>query len=224
MTPFELTGRAATHIVELTEPACRLHAQAAAAYVAMRRAAAESGHDLVPISSFRDFAQQARIWNEKFRGERPMFDSAGLKLDTAALADEEKVTAILLWSALPGASRHHWGSEIDVTDHAAIAADYRPRLLPIEFEPGGPFAPLNAWLDGHMAEFGFFRPYRTDHGGVRPEPWHLSYAPVAVPALDALTPAVLADALESEELSGRDIVLARLPDLHRRYVRGVDSP
>ncbi len=213
MNPLELTGRAATHVVELTEPACRLHAHAAVAYVAMRRAAADAGHDLVPISSFRDFGQQARIWNEKFRGERPMFDSAGVRLDTAALAEDEKVTAILLWSALPGASRHHWGSEIDVIDRAAIAADYRPRLLPMEFEPGGP-----------LAEFGFFRPYRTDRGGVRPEPWHLSYARVAVPALDALTPEVLADALESQELCGRDIVLARLPDLHRRYVRGVDPP
>jgi LAS superfamily LD-carboxypeptidase LdcB len=224
MNPFELTGRASTHVVELTEPACRLHAGAAAAYVAMRRAAGESGHDLIPISSFRDFAQQARIWNEKFRGERPMFDATGARLDTEALADAEKVAAILLWSALPGASRHHWGSEIDVIDRAAITADYRPRLLPMEFEPGGPFAPLNAWLDVHMAEFGFFRPYRTDRGGVRPEPWHLSYAPVSVPALDALTHEVLADALASQELSGRDIVLARLPDLHRRYVRSVDSP
>jgi hypothetical protein len=59
---------------------------------------------------------------------------------------------------------------------------------------------------------------------VRPEPWHLSYAAVSVPALNALTPEVLAEALATEEISGREIVLARLPDLHRRYVRGVDFP
>ena len=33
-----------------------------------------------------------------------------------------------------------------------------------------------------MHAFGFFRPYTTDRGGVAPEPWHLSYAPVAARA------------------------------------------
>ena len=33
--------------------------------------------------------------------------------------------AILLWSALPGASRHHWGTDFDVFDRAAVPPDYR---------------------------------------------------------------------------------------------------
>lgn len=224
MNSLELTGRARSHIVDLTEPPCSLHAGAVEAYVALRGAAALAGLDLVPVSSYRDFEHQVRIWNAKFRGERPMYDALGLPLDAASLDEAERVTAILLWSALPGASRHHWGTEIDVIDRAALGPHVQPQLLPAEFEPGGPFAPLNDWLDAHMAEFGFFRPYRTDRGGVRPEPWHLSYAPVAVPALDELTPAVLGEALAASSVLGRDIVLARLPDLHRRFVQGVDAP
>jgi len=30
-----------------------------------------------------------------------------------------------------------------------------------------------------MDQFGFFRPYRQDKGGVAPEPWHLSYKPLS---------------------------------------------
>ncbi|HZF16939.1 MAG TPA: M15 family metallopeptidase [Steroidobacteraceae bacterium] len=224
MNSHELTGRTRSHILDLTEPPCRLHRDAVAAYVALRKAAASAGHVLVPVSSFRDFEHQARIWNAKFRGERPMFDAGGQPLDAAQLGDEDKVSAILLWSALPGASRHHWGSEIDVIDRAAIAADYQPRLLPAEFEPGGPFAAFDGWLDQNMARFEFFRPYRTDRGGVRPEPWHLSYAPVALPALQMLTPELLSQALASQAIEGLAIVRSRIVEIHERYVLGVDAP
>lgn len=224
MNPYELTGRSRSHIVDLTEPPCALHRDAVAAYVALREAAAAAGHELVPVSSFRDFDRQAKIWNAKFQGERPMRDADGLLLEAARLSDQEKVSAILLWSALPGASRHHWGSEIDVIDRAALTAGYQPQLMPSEFEPGGPFAALDGWLNENMARFGFFRPYRTDRGGVQPEPWHLSYAPVSVPALQALTPQVLGQALESRTILGLEIVRSRLPDIHARYVLGVDEP
>jgi LAS superfamily LD-carboxypeptidase LdcB len=176
------------------------------------------------VSGFRDFAHQARIWNAKFCGERPMFDAEGRTLDVGTMSDAERVAAILLWSALPGASRHHWGSEIDVIDRAALAPGYRPQLLPIEYQAGGPFAALNDWLDVHMQEFGFFRPYRTDRGGVRPEPWHLSYAPVSVAALRAVTPEVLSAALDAEQVLGREVVRSRLVEIHERYVSNVDAP
>jgi LAS superfamily LD-carboxypeptidase LdcB len=224
MNSLELTGRSRGHIIDLTEPPCSLHEEAVGAYVAMRAAAADAGHDLAPISSFRDFEHQARIWNAKFRGERPMLDSAGRPLDSSTFTDEEKVAAILLWSALPGASRHHWGTEIDVIDRAAMPAGYRPQLLPAEFEPGGHFAALNEWLESRMSEFGFFRPYRTDRGGVHPEPWHLSYAPVSLAATRALTPDVLAEALDSQEVLGKEIVRLRLAEIHRQYVVNVDAP
>ena len=153
-----------------------------------------------------------------------MLDSAGRPLDSSSLSDEEKVAAILLWSALPGASRHHWGTEIDVIDRAALPAGYRPQLLPEEFEAGGHFAALDGWLESRMPEFGFFRPYRTDRGGVRPEPWHLSYAPVSLAATRAMTPDVLAEALDSQEVLGKEIVRLRLAEIHAQYVVNVDAP
>jgi LAS superfamily LD-carboxypeptidase LdcB len=224
MNSLELTGRARTHVVDITESPSTLHRAAVESFLAMRARAATAGHDLVAVSSFRDFAGQVRIWNAKFRGERPMRDSEGSPLDPASMTDAERVAAILLWSALPGASRHHWGTEIDVIDRAATPAGYEPQLLPAEFQARGPFAALNDWLDQHMQEFGFYRPYRTDRGGVRPEPWHLSYAPISVQATQTLTPDVLAEALAVESVLGHEIVCARLADIHERYVRNVDAP
>ena len=88
--------------------------------------------------------------------------------------------AILLWSALPGASRHHWGTEIDVIDRAALRPGQHAQLIPAEYCAEGVFGGLDRWLTEHAGAFGFFRPYDRDRGGVQPEPWHLSFAPVSV--------------------------------------------
>ncbi len=221
LNPRQLTGRVATHIRDVPELGGRLHAAAIEAALALREAAAQDGIDLAVVSSFRDFNHQAEIWNSKFRGERPLLDRDGRLLDAAKLDERARVDAILLWSALPGASRHHWGSDFDVIDRAACGLDYRPQLTVAEFTEG-PFARLNEWLGANLARFAFFRPYTTDRGGVHPEPWHVSHAPVAGPALACLTPDVLYEAIDNSGLLGREHVLARLPEIHARYVTAVD--
>lgn len=224
LTPRQLTGRDSQHVQEVTEPACVLHPAAVPALHAICAAAAADGLKLLPVSSFRDFERQLRIWNGKFLGERPVLDAAGYALDVGRLNDAERVRAILVWSALPGASRHHWGSELDVVDGTVLATGYRPSLTREEFLPAGPFGRLAAWLDARCEEFGFFRPYDAWRGGVQPEPWHLSFAPIAVPALAALEHSVLRDALAEADIQGKAEILAQLPELHQRYVRGVGEP
>jgi LAS superfamily LD-carboxypeptidase LdcB len=218
----QLTGRDASHICDVPELASRLHTDAIEATRALREAAADDGIDLVIASSFRDFERQLAIWNAKFRGERPLLDRDGRPLEAAKLDERARVDAILLWSALPGASRHHWGSDFDVFDRSAAAPDYRVQLTVAEFTGDGPFADLNDWLGLHLARLGFFRPYTTDRGGVHPEPWHLSYAPVSGPALSMLTLDVLYEAIEKSELLGREHVLTRLPEIHAKYVMAID--
>jgi LAS superfamily LD-carboxypeptidase LdcB len=228
LSEFELTGRSRSHVLEAAEIGCTLHRDALSSFLAMREAATAAGLDLRAASSFRDFDRQCSIWNGKFRGERPMLDRAGRHLDTASLSPEERVEAILLWSALPGASRHHWGTDFDVFDAAAMPDRSRLQLIPEEYSSEGPFASLTSWLDTHMHRFGFFRPYVAPDGGgrldgVSPEPWHLSFAPLATRCLDQLTPDVLARAIESSSIEGREIVLMRIDELHRRFVADVAS-
>ncbi|MEY2624511.1 MAG: D-alanyl-D-alanine carboxypeptidase family protein [Gammaproteobacteria bacterium] len=223
---LELTGRSRQHVVEASDIGCTLQRDALSAFLALREAAQAAGFDLRAASSFRDFDRQLTIWNSKFRGERPILDRSGNQLDAATLSLAERVDAILLWSALPGASRHHWGTDFDVFDAAAMPERSRLRLVPEEYEIGGPFAPLTSWLDTHMHQFGFFRPYVApvrggEPSGVSPEPWHLSYAPLATECLNALTPEILSRAIASSSMDGREVVLARIEELHHRFVADV---
>jgi LAS superfamily LD-carboxypeptidase LdcB len=224
VTADELTGHARTHIAALDDPACLLHARVTAPFLSLRRAALADGIDLVPQSSYRDFARQLAIWTGKWSGAKTLLDAAGAPLDAAALPPLERMHAILLWSALPGASRHHWGTDLDLVDRKATAADYTVKLTADEFAPGGPFARLGAWLDLHAPRFGFFRPYRGKRSGVQPEPWHFSFAPIAENARRALTPQVLHAALDGAPLLGKELVLAHIEELHARYVASVDLP
>jgi LAS superfamily LD-carboxypeptidase LdcB len=220
----ELTGRSRSHIRDLADPPCALHHAVVEPFLAMRAAAAAEGIDLVPFSSFRDFDRQLAIWNAKARGERELRDAAGRLLDADKLDEDARVAAILHWSALPGASRHHWGTDFDVMDAAAMPPGYRLRVLPEEYAPGGVFERLDAWLTRHAVEFGFYRPYTTWRGGVQPEPWHLSHAAVAQVALEQFSLKVLRDALEVAGIEARAAVEKRLPEILERYVRNVDAP
>jgi LAS superfamily LD-carboxypeptidase LdcB len=224
MNELELTGRARSHVVELTQPRCALHYEAATSFLAMRDAAACDGIDLVPRSSFRDFETQLAIWNRKWAGERPLYDRYGTLLERQQLSDAQTVEAILSWSAIPGGSRHHWGSDVDVIDATAVPPGYNVELVPSEYAPDGIFGRLSAWLDANMRRFGFFRPYRTDRGGVSPEPWHLSYAPVALPALESLSLSMLRHVLDNSAIAGKPHVLARLPEIYTRFLLAVDTP
>ncbi len=221
---MQMTGRDRGHLVELEAPRCVLHRSVVRPFLALRDAAARAGFDLVPVSSFRDFDRQRAIWNAKFRGERPALDRDGRRVDLTALGAGERIETILLWSALPGMSRHHWGSDVDVADGKVIAAGYAPKLEVAEYRRGGPFAALSGWLGVNMRRFGFYRPYTRRGRGVQPEPWHLSYAPVAGPALARLTALLIAGAIAGAGVDGEAEILAQLPAIRERYLLDVDAP
>jgi LAS superfamily LD-carboxypeptidase LdcB len=224
MNALELTGRARTHVIELDAPRCTLHYEAVAAFLGMREAARAEGIDLQAISSFRDFERQLLLWNRKWGGVRPHHDRSGALLDPATLSEPQRVDAILAWSAIPGGSRHHWGSDIDVIDAAAMPAGYQVELVPAEYEPGGVFSRLAGWLDRNMGSFGYFRPYGSNRGGAGIEPWHLSYAPVAREAVEALSLSVLRSAIAGGDMLGKEYVLDRLPEIYTRFILAVDPP
>lgn len=218
---MELTGRSDRHIVILPGFGCGVHKAAIDPFIEMRRAAAQDGIDLCACSAFRSFDDQRRIWNAKYRGERPLYLPDGTIVQHATLDEEALLASILRWSALPGASRHHWGTDIDVIDRSAPPPDYAVRLMPDEFEAGGVFERLGRWIEAHPGRFDFFRPYAAYNGGVEREPWHLSYAPVAVPALEALTPDLLTEAIADRDVLGKERVLAEMPAIYARYVTNI---
>ena len=127
---LEITGRSRSHVVQILEPRFAAHRQVVDAFLAMRAAAAQDGFDILPFSSFRDYDTQLRIWNRKFASQKPLYDLDGKPRDFASLSERQKIECILNWSALPGGSRHQWGTEIDVVDARAMPQGYAPKLLP----------------------------------------------------------------------------------------------
>jgi LAS superfamily LD-carboxypeptidase LdcB len=221
---LEVTGRVRTHVVQCDAPRFAAHPDTAAAFLRLRAAAARDGIELRPYSSFRGYEAQARIWEAKFSGRAPLYDIDGQPRDRSGMREDDVIRHILDWSALPGASRHQWGSEIDVVDAAVMPPGYKPQLLPAEVADGGLFAPLHRWLDAHIHEHGFFRPYARFQGGMFPEPWHLSHAPVSMRAIDELTLDVLRRCTEASELPGKTRVLELLPEILERHVRNIVAP
>lgn len=218
ITPEMLTGRSTDHLV----PLCgnhRLQPAAVAAFLAMQQAALAAGFDLQPASTFRDFDRQQAIWNGKFCGQRPVLDKDSRPIDITPLSAAERCEAILRWSALPGASRHHWGSDLDVYDPSLLPAGQKLQLEPWEYEHGGYFYPLNQWMTAHMAEFGFYRPFTEEGDGVAVEPWHLSYRPLAREAEHLLTPALLLAAWKNKDVAGAQWLEEHLPSIFSRFIR-----
>ena len=211
-----LTGRELPDLVDIG--AWQLERQTAAAFSRLQSAAAQDGFDIQLVSAYRNFERQSAIWRAKLSGQRPVFDARHQQVDLHALQGFSKLEAVLLYSALPGASRHHWGTDFDLYDAAAVDADYQVQLLEHEYQHDGPFAGLSAWLAVHAIKFGFFLPYRQYRGGVAAEPWHLSFLPLSGPYLRQFSLTMLQQAIASAELPEQDLILAQLPVIFERYV------
>ncbi|XBS68726.1 M15 family metallopeptidase [Acerihabitans sp. KWT182] len=222
MTPAMLTGQTDLHVVSLSE-GHRLQSEAVAAFNGLRQAGLRQGFNLQPASGFRDFQRQLAIWNGKFRGERPLLDKESRPINSQSLSVPERCEAILRWSALPGTSRHHWGSDVDVYDPDLLPAGGALQLTPAEYQPGGYFSPLSDWLTEHMADFDFYRPYASFRGGVAIEPWHLSYRPLACRAESLLTPDIVLKSWQDVDVAGSMWIIPRLPAIFRRYISNVDK-
>lgn len=199
----------------------KLHIDATNDFNALCLAAADAGIRLKVVSAFRSFERQSLIWQQKITGIRPVFDMDNRLVDLTTLTGFAKLEAILLYSALPGASRHHWGTEVDLYDIAAVDADYTPSLSPIDYAAGGKFYPMVLWLQQHAVEFGFFMPYQHYTGGVAAEPWHLSYSAVADRYQEQLTCQILEQCLLNNPIAEQPLVLAHLTDIHQRFVQNI---
>lgn len=108
-------------------------------------------------SSTRNWSSQKDIW------ERHWKEFAKLKLNESEIA-----RSILRSSSMPGTSRHHWGTDVDIN------------VLNNEYFTKGNGAKLYKWLKKYAAGFGFCQPYSAGRStGYMEERWHWSYVPLA---------------------------------------------
>jgi len=226
LSPLQLsvcaTGCSDAHLVDFANQ--RIHVGIVDDFIALQNAAKQAGFKLTIASSFRDFERQSSIWNAKFSGTRPVLDKNQQPVDLSTLSELDICHAILLYSALPGASRHHFGTDVDIFDQAAIEQDYKLQLEPHEYEHAGPFSAMTAWLNDNLAKYGFFRPYEKNLGGVAPEPWHISHIQQSHIMCEAINIEVLSKQIQQSDILGKQTILTHLPELYERYVTNVSAP
>ena len=225
MTVDIVTGSTSSHLVVLKQAAGHkiehfIHRQVVEPLLKLQQAATEAGFDLKICSAFRSFDQQLAIWNGKASGARAVLDERGQPVDIGLLDAWQTIQAIMRWSALPGASRHHWGTDFDIYDAKAMPEGYQIQLTPDEVQGSGLFAPMHDWLDQYIqsGNTDFYRPYEFDTGGIAPERWHLSYRPLADQYAAMQTMDVISQRLQTSNLMLIDTVLEYLDEIYNRYI------
>ncbi|WP_106828714.1 M15 family metallopeptidase [Parabacteroides pacaensis] len=131
------------------------------AFKIMYEAAKKDQVNLIVVSGCRTFNDQQCIWDNKWKREEYM-----------AIPDEKsRALAILSYVAVPGTSRHHWGTEIDF--NSAKLAYYS----------AGKGKKLYEWLKENAPKFGFYQPYTPINEerptGYQEEMWHWTYLPLS---------------------------------------------
>lgn len=110
------------------------------------------------VSATRNYTYQNSIWQRKWGNLSDKLN------DPQQIADE-----ILKYSSMPGTSRHHWGTDIDIT---SVSSEY--------FQNDKKGIILYKWLQDNLPKYGFCQAFNEGrHGGYQPEEWHWSYKPIA---------------------------------------------
>lgn len=224
MLPIDcLIGKSRQHLSLLPLPHTTAHflqKEAVKAFLALRKSAEKAGFNLQPVSSFRSFSRQQWIWDHKFNGVRKVLNEQGNLVNLAMLNDWQRCEAILHWSMPPGASRHHWGTEIDIFDPSLLPQNKELVLELPAYQQGGTFYPLVEFLLEQSQHYDFTLPYLhlSEHKQHGVEYWHLSYQPLAEIARQQLTPDVLLDAWKHEKIAGKAALIQHIPTLFEQFM------
>ncbi|MBT4297249.1 MAG: M15 family metallopeptidase, partial [Flavobacteriaceae bacterium] len=152
---------------DLVGDSLKLESQTFFAFKKMKEAAKKDGIILKIVSAHRSFERQNFIWNKKYNKFTNEY----------SLNPMDAINEIIRFSTIPGTSRHHWGTDIDIID--GKYPDENNVLMSEKYEKGGVFYDLKKWLSNNSEKFGFFLTYNNDpkRKGFEYEPWHYSYKP-----------------------------------------------
>jgi LAS superfamily LD-carboxypeptidase LdcB len=172
----------------------KMHKEANVAFQKMKVEAAKENINIELVSAYRSFQRQKEIFEEKY-----------IRFTSEGLTPLQAIEKIIEYSTIPGTSRHHWGTDIDIIDGNAKP---RPKsvLQPEHFHGEGPFCKLKEWLTEYSESFGFYEVYTDapDRKGFKYEPWHFSFAPVSKPMLVEYKKLDIKKILQEEKIMGNE--------------------
>ena len=166
------------------------------AFIKMKDAAENDGIKIKLVSGFRDFYRQQTIWNNKYKKFTEEF----------LLDGPSAIKEIIRFSTIPGTSRHHWGTEIDVIDKNF--ENEKNLLISKKYEEGGIFNSLKKWMDKNSEKFGFYIVYDDDdkRPGFEYEPWHYTYKPVSDSYQTEFLKLDLKSIISKTKLAGKEFI------------------
>ena len=170
----------------------KLQKKAHQAFLEMNYEAKKNDMNIRVVSSYRSFNHQNLIWTRKFNRYR-----------SRELSTMDAVRYNIRYTAIPGSSRHHWGTEIDVVDGSIKTSRYP--LNTKNFHGYGIYKDFREWMDSNAHRFGFYQVYTNDHQrrGFKYEPWHYSFAELAKPMLKEYNERDIQHILKQQELLGK---------------------
>lgn len=174
----------------------------------MHEAAKNDGVNLTIRSATRNFDYQKGIWERKWTGKTKIESKVNAALTYPDF--NRRAQKILEYSSMPGTSRHHWGTDVDLN----FFENYY-------FESGEGLAVYN-WLTSHASSYGFCQVY-TPKGESRPngyneEKWHWSYLPIANKLMS-----IAKESLQNDMISGFEgAEVAKEIDVIQKYVFGIN--
>ncbi len=204
-----LMGKTSLHIVS----GGVIHHQAMRAFLDMHNSALKEGIDISIVSGFRSFERQLEIWNSKYK-----------RYTSQGLTSLQAIEKIMLYSTIPGTSRHHWGTDIDIIDKKALLSEGE-LLNEKNYHGNGPFCQLKEWMDKHSETYGFYLTYTANNHrtGFNYEPWHYSYQPIAVDYLGHYLNLDINSALTDANISGKNELNSELLEAYRdSHVLGIN--
>ena len=135
----------------------------------MQNDAKKEGVEIEIVSGYRSYQKQKDIWNNKYNKN---FENGILGI--------KNINRIIQYSTLPGTSRHHWGTEIDIIDKRFIPKG--DLLIEKNYAENGIYSQLFSWMRKNSKKYGFYLVYDDSpkRKGFKFEPWHYSYKPLSV--------------------------------------------
>ena len=220
---LQLTGRENNDIIQYGDNL--IHKDIISPFEKLRaKAKKEINAQIDIISSFRDYNRQEIIWNNKASGKRKVLDDNECIVMLDEHTPEDFIEFIMRFSAIPGLSRHHWGTDIDIFDSNKLEKS-QVQLVHSECVGDGPFTLLHQWLDDAIQSdqsFQFFRPYEKDLGGISVEKWHISYSPIAENFFQQYSLEFFARNIEESQIIFKDIILKNIEYYFEKYFKRIN--
>lgn len=189
-----------------------LRSDASNAFMDMKKAAKADGIDIYSQSSYRSFEHQKNIWERKYR-----------KYQAQGLSGTAIIKKIIMYSTIPGTSRHHWGTDLDIIDRA-VSMPSNP-LNEKHYIGKGVYSKLYSWMLKNAGTYGFHEAYtkNTDRKGFNYEPWHWSFAPLSQVMLKEYLKINLFSVYEKQSFLGHELLSKEvLTEYTKNHVLGIN--